>query len=190
MRSDQVLCSLLLSGLLLLGAAVGEATDEVGIFFDRDAEETCISASAMSNVTSYLILLDPSASGGVYGWQCELDCENGSILSVEYAGGQAINIAQVPDFIVGLGNPLPGGSAVELATFSVLVDGAGPVGLYILPSGSSSEETPIYADGNDVGVRLPMTPRTIGAESLVAGINYPNCMPEASTWGQVKLIYQ
>jgi len=188
MRSNLTFCSLLLSCLLLLSATTILATDEVGIFFDQDAEQTCVTASALSSVTSYLILLEPSASSGVYGWQCEIECENGSILIVEYAGNGAINVTQVPIFTVGLGNPIPGGSAVELASFSVFVDGSGPVGLYIFPSGI--EESPIYAAGDDPGNLLPMNPRTIGAESLVAGINYPNCMPDANTWGQVKLIYQ
>jgi hypothetical protein len=34
-----------------------------------------------------------------------------------------------------------------------------------------------------------MTPKTIGEQDLVAGINRPGCIPEGATWGHVKSLY-
>lgn len=191
MRAIGKLLALAAGATLVLGSGTGNALDEVGIFFDQVAEQNCIEAEVYSTLDAYLIILEPSASGGVGGWACYIDSENAMILGVEYSGGGAINVATVPEFVVGLASPLPAGPTVELAKVSVMVSGNEPVGFFLLPSTMASDlDQPIYADGSDPDILLPLSPRTIGTESLVAGINRPNCIPESATWGRVKLIYE
>ncbi len=178
----------LLAAALLLWPALAGAGDEVGVFFDTVGEENCILAEQFSTLDAFLLLLEPSVSVG--GWECLLEAENVSILSVTLAG-QAVNAGpSLTDFMVGLAYPLPADLAVKLAQVSVLVMGGDPVGFFIYPGSQPSiAGTPAYADGSDPSNLIPMTPRTIGANSLVAGINRPACIPEHSTWGSVKSIY-
>jgi hypothetical protein len=182
---------------LLLGAVLAlllipqptPAADEVGIFFDEHGDQNCVRAEPYSTMNAYLLLLDPSASGGVSGWECGLDYENVMLTDVVY-NGQALNVHSVPDFVVGLGSPLPWSSVIKLVQLSVLVMGSDPVGFYIYPSSTPSlEGTPAYADGANPDNLLPMTPKTIGERALVAGINRPGCIPEGATWGHVKSLY-
>jgi hypothetical protein len=171
------------------GSALGG--DEIGIFFDQSGRDNCIEADLYSTQNGYILLLEPTATGGISGWECSVEVENTTIVGVTLAG-QAINLGSgQTDFAVGLTVPLPSRPAVELAKLSVLVSASGPVGFYIYPCASnpSLPDSPAYADGDDPGHLLPLAPRTMGPDALVAGINRPECIPEDVTWGRVKATY-
>jgi hypothetical protein len=164
------------------------ASDEVGIFFDEGGRDNCIQAEPFATLEAYLLLLEPTVS--VIGWECSLEVDNLSLVEVTLAG-QGFNAGSGSDFYVGLTSPLPYGLAVKLAQVAVLLMGGGSGGFYIYPASVPSlEGTPVYADGSNPTHLLPMTPRTISGDALVAGVNMPNCLPEQTTWGRVKSIYQ
>jgi len=179
---------------LLLGTAAFVASpsllpagDEVGVFFDSEAEENCIEAQQSAVLNAYLLLVEPSAS--VAGWECSLEVENIFLLDM-ILSGEATNFGSGDDYVVGLTYPLPASRAVQLARMSVMVTGSDPAGFFILPTTFPSlDGTPAYADGSDPDILLPMTPNTIGSNSLVAGINWPNCLPDEATWGRVKAMF-
>ena len=180
-----ILPAVVLAALLLPCLAAGG--DEVGIFFDEYGEENCIRADPYSTLSAYLLLFDPTASGGIGGWACVLDMDNVTLLQVQFAGGGAINVGTEPEYYVGLGSPLPLSAVVELASLSVLVMGSEPVGFFI--DAVVGYDDPVYVDGADPELTFAMIPRTIGADNLVAGINRPGCIPEGATWGRVKTLY-
>ncbi len=184
--------ALCLFGIFLLGAAApAVAIDEIGLFFDPDADESCLQASAYANVGVYLFLLDPSAVSGVSGWECSLELRDVVLTGVTLTGG-GLNFATAPDFMVGVGtaNPLPARRAVELARLSVLYLNT-PAAFYIHPFPIPSlEGSPVYADGANPSILLPLTPRVVGAGGIAAGINLPACLPEEATWGAVKHSYE
>jgi hypothetical protein len=164
------------------------ADDQVGIFFDQAAEENCIQATQTLTLDAYLLLLEPT-SASVYGWECALEIDNAFMLEINFAG-QAVNGGTGSNYIVGLINPLPASRAVQLARLSIMVMADSRAGFHIFPTSTPSlPGTPAYADGSDPSILVPMTPKTIGADALVAGINLPNCIPEETTWGRVKVIY-
>jgi hypothetical protein len=118
-----------------------------------------------------------------------LEIDNAFMLEINFAG-QAVNAGSGSSYIVGLASPLPTSHAVQLARLSVMVMANNRAGFHIYPVPVPSlPGTPTYADGSDPSIIVPMTPKTIGADALVAGINLPNCIPEETTWGRVKVIY-
>lgn len=187
--------ALCLFGIFLLGAAApAVAIDEIGLFFDSDGIESCLQTSPYSNIAVYLILLDPSATSGVSGWECSLELRDVVLTGVTLMGGGTNfdNQGSELDFIVGIGtlNPLPASRAVQLARLTVLylnTPAAFFIHPYLIPS--LDEGTPVYADGATASL-LPLTPRVVGAGGIAAGINLPACLPEEATWGAVKHSYE
>ncbi len=186
--SVQILAVTGLGLLCALRPAVATAADQVGVFFDQAAEQNCIQVEQTETLEAYLFLLEPTSSS-VIGWECTLEIDNAFLLEVVLAG-QAINVGSGDDFVVGLANPLPASATLQLARLSVMVVAGNQAGFFIHPSTFPSlPGTPVYADGSDPTLLIPMTPKTIGSNSLVAGINLPNCIPDQATWGRVKVIY-
>lgn len=172
----------------MTSTSITSADDQVGIYFDQGAEENCIQANQTLTLDAYLLLLEPT-SAGVYGWECALEINNAFLLEINFAG-QAVNAGSGSNYIVGLMSPLPSSSTVQLARLSVMVVADNQAGFHIYPvSTPAIPGTPAYADGSDPSILLPMAPKTIGTNSLVAGINLPDCIPEETTWGRVKVIY-
>ncbi len=188
MKLHRAMLALMATALLTVVAGLAVAEDEIGIFFDQVATENCIDiGQSTTTLDAYLLLLEPTTS--VFGWECSVEVENAFVLEVDLAG-QAVNVGSGDEYVVGLSSPLPANTAVQLARMSVMVVTGDQAGFYIFPvTLSSLDGTPSYADGGNPEILLPMTPHTIGANSLVAGINLPNCIPTESTWGRVKTIY-
>jgi len=184
-RASGALRICLAAGLL---AAAGAATagDEIGLFFDQGAELPCLRAEAYSTPTAYLLLLDPSASGGVYGWECTLDYTNVMLIGSPTINGVGLIVTTPPEFQVGLASPLLRSPVVELARLQFLLLG-GSASFYIYPFREAV--TPQYADGSDPSILLPMTPRGMSGGALVAGVNLPECITVDATWGQIKNVY-
>jgi len=180
-----VICGLAVALLAAAGAAI--AGDEIGLFFDEHAELPCLRAEAFSTPTAYLLLLDPSASGGVYGWECTLDYTNVMLIGSPAINGVGLNITTPPEFMVGLAAPLLRSPIVELARLQFLIL-AGSAAFYIYPLRQG--ETPQYADGSDPSILLPLTPRGMSGGALVAGVNLPECITIDATWGRIKHVYE
>jgi hypothetical protein len=188
-RRAAALCAAAL--LAVLPALPAGATDEIGLFFDTQAEQPCLEAGSFTTLATYLILVQPSASSGVSGWECAVRYDNATFTSCTLAG-TALNVFQAPDFQVGLSPSLPWAQDVLLAQLNFVSGGAGPVRFYVEPCRIPSiPGTPVYADGADPSILLPMAPRTLGGGSgPVAGVNLPECTPESATWGQVKTTFR
>ncbi len=183
-----VLAAAAAAAACLSGTAV--AADEIGLFFDGQAQNPCVQAGAFASLTTYLILLEPSASAGVSGWECSIDYDNATFTGYMLAG-TALSVDTPPQFEVGLSPSLPRAPAVLLAQLNFVSGGSGPVSFYIQPYRYPSlPDTPVYATGADPVILLPMTPRTLGGGGAVAGVNLPECTPESATWGQVKATFQ
>jgi hypothetical protein len=149
-------------------------TDEdiVGIFFD--------SGSYLMNdgylptpgiITGYLVLKNCSIPQGVSAWELRHELVGPAFFAGSTLMGQALNIGNAPDFIVGLGEPLPPTPDVLLAEFNYFIYDPymeiyltlGPASIPSLPGSM------VFASGADSGVLLPMFPFTGFAE--VAFIN-------------------
>lgn len=179
-------------GWILILIAVAGAADEIGLFFDERGETACLQTPRYSPTTLYLLLLEPSASGGVSGWECSLEFEGALLVSVVLAGS-GTNFYTAPDFVVGIGTlaPLPRAPVVALAQLSLLTTGT-TSSFYVRasPQPSLDEDLPAYADGQNPAILIPMIPREIGPGGLVAGVNLPNCTPVSASWGEVKTSFE
>lgn len=178
-----------------LGPACARAADEIALAFDPGGEHSCLDAEAFVQVTTYLLILSPAASGGVFGWECEIDYPGHAVLvGTALAGVNPVNVAQPPSFQVGLGGgPLPYAPVVEAARLTFLLTSADPIRFAILPFTPCSlpdYELPVYADGANPNVLRPLTPRVIYGENVAAGINLPGCSPQPLTWGDIKKLYE
>jgi hypothetical protein len=185
-------CALaLLTSLLTVAPAI--ALDEVGIFFDQTGSEFCLEAESFATVDAYMLLVEPSNDSGVYGFECSVEIENVTMLSVTFPA-QAINVGDDDlDFKVGFANPVPHREAIELARLSLLISSSDPSRLFIHPTRNqpSIPDTPVYADGGDPNILIPMEPiDNFSEEGMVAGINLPQCVDEGVTWGQLKVKYE
>lgn len=177
------------------GPARARAADEIALAFDPGGEHSCLDAEAFVQVTAYLLILAPSASGGVSGWECEIDYPAHAVLVGAALGGvNPLNVAQPPSFMVGLGGgPLPSAPVVEAARLTFLLTSADPIRFVILPFTPCSlpeYELPVYADGANPNVLRPLTPRVIYGDNVAAGINLPGCSPQPLTWGDIKKLYE
>ncbi len=176
--------------VIALAATSVHAADEIGVFFDDQGVENCIRLDQFGIVDAYVLLLQPSLSSGLVGWECSVVLEEVAVMSVSLMG-LAIDVdAGETDFQVGLGIPLFG-SVVHVATIKVMLTGE-QAPIYIFPNLNlpSVEDSPIYIDGSDFAALIPLTPHSITGENLVAGINAFQCFPESKTWAELKTIYR
>ena len=124
------------SGFLLfahLGAGATPPGDSLGLWFDpayTRNETHCIDFPHFSE--AYLVLHAPSA-GAVGGWECRA-VTDGPVTPLGWdLEGQAVNFVQPPQFVVGLGSPLPTGDAVLLATLQFMITAGDPVVFGLTP---------------------------------------------------------
>ncbi|MFH1842907.1 MAG: hypothetical protein ABIF77_06840 [bacterium] len=201
---------LAVASLLMVGpvfADCNEDPDEICIVFDypTSCAQNCISMFG-APLSAYVVIQNPSAAGGVSGYEFMLCREGGAPFVVPpncYLAGyvyppNAINVATEPEFIVGLGVPLPQEHCVLLLTINMLIFcpdcwcfGVQPVPSPSIPGAMA------YADGADPGNIIPMNPCTGGDwdSCTMACINCEWCPPdppvdaEHQTWGQLKSLY-
>lgn len=167
------------------------AADEIGVFFDPEATTATWTTSAPDElVTAYLVLLEPSATEPIGAWECRLAWQTPGpdVVVVQWnLRGDGTNFGTAPDFIVGVGSPLPPAAQVVLMDFLVLVPSpADPVTFFVqpfsvpsltLPPGSPyTVQLPLYSSG--ASGDLTVLTQTSGCESLpVAEINGPAPAP-------------
>lgn len=147
------------------------ASDTVGIYFDERAESTCVAGHLFTPISAYLVICEPTATGGVLGWEGTLGFDPGLYVSVAQYYGNCLNVTQFPEFAVGLASPLPAGASVVIARLSVFA--TAPGGLWFGPASRPSIQgatTPIYVGADDV--LRPMTP---ASSEPLAIIGYADC---------------
>lgn len=94
----------------------------VGLFFDEDFYMTDITVQEPGIVEAYLVLLDVT-DVGISGWECRFEIEGEEHCQLMGADlmGDALNVGSLPEFVVGLGTPLPALPEVHLATLQLMV---------------------------------------------------------------------
>lgn len=180
------------AALSQLGATAAAAQDRVGIYFDPGytTNET-VTPATPAILTGYLVLRDPSAAGGVGGWELCADIQGPAQFMSWQLEGQTINTDPPPCFTVGIGGPpLPAAPAMLLATFQLVVEAAEPVMLLLEPQFHPSlPGSMAYLDGADPDVLIPMT--TVTGTPAVAFINsdvpVPDITPQFLHFGEVVL---
>jgi hypothetical protein len=164
---------------LMAPAARGQADpclDHIGVYFDEAATAHCRSTTTASElVTAYLVLTRPSVLGSIGGWECSVQLEGDPLALTWTLAGDALNVDQPPQFQVGLPAGLPFGTAVVLASASFLV--ASPsdsIRIFVRPYHNPSLPAwagPVYAEAQNPGVLVPLTPSTGDADTPAATVN-------------------
>lgn len=145
--------------------------DRVGLYFDDDFYMNETDFFNPGILEAHLVLKNPSHPDGISGWECrmEIDGDNWLLVGSEIMG-QSINIGESPDFIVGLGEPMPWAENLHLADLHLLMlVTQSEAALHLMPVLDPSipgEMAYLSADFNDL---IPMRPSS--GESLVAVIN-------------------
>jgi hypothetical protein len=122
--------------------------DLIGLYADPAGERTVATAAPGEPFVAYLLLKDPSRTCGIRGWECWIEIsDNIRVLDWQLAG-QAINVMQPPEFVVGLGSPLDSEPVVQLARARCLVTDERPATLAMR---GARQDGPVYvlADGSD-----------------------------------------
>lgn len=188
-----------LASFVLAGGAMAQVDpdpDGIGLYLDAQGTEYC--AEFMGGpITFYLLITNPTVNG-VAGWECHVDyvippgCfETGWTLT-----GDAINVSTAPDFVVGLGTPLPYSTAITVATFGILVFCPDCTEFNIRAADLPSiPGFPAYVDPDDIGHILPLYKSTgfANPDSPVAQLNCVDCTVlagEEATWGKMKALYR
>ncbi len=163
--------------MTLLGAELvaAQGTDEVGIYFDTGYSQTSIDVETTPGfLAGYLVMHNPSAAGGVGGWELCAGIEGPAQFSSWVLEGDNINTSTPPCFTVGIGaSPLPSAPDVLLATFQLIVTDVQPVTLTLEPKYNASiPDRMSYLDGADLGHIIPL--QTTTTVPQVAFINDSN----------------
>ena len=143
----------------------------VGLFFDDYYIENDIEFPDVGTVTAHLVLFNPTDPDGISGWECRLEIVGAQCLLMgSELTGEAINVGVSPEFLVGLGTPLPWAETIQLADFNfLLIQPNTEAYLNLLPLQNPSipgEMAFLSADNMDI---IPM--RSITGNSQVASIN-------------------
>ncbi len=124
-----ILCYLTLATL----PTPATAQDQVGIYWDTNYTQTTLTQDPVpGSATGYLVITDPSITGGIVGWELCVN-KTGSALIYNWAlSGQSFNLESEPCFSVALTEPLPPtGNAILLATFQAYVSTGEPTEFYL-----------------------------------------------------------
>jgi hypothetical protein len=158
-------------------------------------------------LAAHVVLQNPSAAGGVLGFQFWLCDESGLLFEPPFGcmvtgytlPPGAINVCPEPKFVVGLTAPLPWASCILLVSVEMIIAcwdcwclGAMPDPMFEIP------EPMLYADGGDPGNLIYMYPCTSSgwADYQMACVNCDYCPPgpplaiEEASWGHIKELYR
>lgn len=161
---SEVICS----GVVQEGISNGE--NLVGLFFDSEFTQSDAFIGVPGVLDAHLVLMNPTDLSGLSGWECQLQISGTSILIGATLMGQSVNVGVSPEFIVGLGEPLPWAPNIHLATFLFFVlDPGSETALFLMPTNTPSIPDQMVWLSADYNNMLPMTPHT--GSPLVSYIN-------------------
>jgi hypothetical protein len=199
LRTMLLAASLLLLGFSSTWAQCNPGTDEICIVFDYPACcENCTYVPPGSTVDLYFVLQNPSAAGGVLGYEFDLcQLEGPNILNLGFTFPiDIIPIVPPPPFVISLPEPLPAEPCVLLAVQHMIVLGPDCWCNGVIPvTGGSVPGEMVYVDGGNPGNLIVMNPCTGpgGDSCTMACINCADCLPVgegAETWGGLKVLYR
>jgi hypothetical protein len=154
------------------GASQITGSDVAGLFFDEFGLQNWAQSYGEA-VTLYLCLLNASAPSGVSGWECRVEWTGDLMVLGWHPRGVAINVATPPEFVVGLGAPLPWQPSIVLMDFQVFSWTSGPRLFYLHPVAVPSlPGSMVYAAGSDPGSLIPMNWPTGDENDPVAILDY------------------
>jgi hypothetical protein len=169
----------------------------IGVYFDSEATVVSATVPVDEIFALYLILTNPSAPGGVAGWELAFhyDYQNLFLLGYSFAGN-GINICDPwPNICVGIPPPpLPWAETIVLMTlnFYVLTDACVEYTLTPVEYPSLPGQM-IYNDGADPFNLIPLHPSSGNVELPVAALNCEGPPPirvQETSWGQAKALYR
>ncbi len=165
--------------------------DNLGIFWDTGYyTEEVVNPAPNTLFTGYLVLANPSTSGGILGWECQVDVEGPAIMLGWQLEGENINIGSGSDFVVGLASPLPYHDQTLLGSFEVVaLDPEEHVLFNLLPTRLPSVVDQMsWVPGSAPNTLLPL--RTRWGHPLVAVIGPPSPVAVETPSPQVQLLGQ
>jgi hypothetical protein len=187
---------LAMSGLLIgthAMAQIDTGENGIGFYFDQGATINCDNPGAVGPVDLFLCLTNLTAPDGVAGWECRVEITQGVyVLDTALSGLNPVNFGAAPDYIVGLGEPLPWAPSLVVAVFTIGVFMPDPIELFIKPVVNPSiPGVPAFADGGNPDLLIALVQSTGGPDIPVAVIN-GDCpvANEDATWGTVKSLYR
>ena len=176
-------------------AQVDPDVNSIGIYFDQGATINCTTAPLFTLFTSYLCATNISEPSGIFGWECSVECgPPGNFLELAWTPrGLYVNVLTPPNFVVGLGQPLPWVPSIVLMDISIMALSYDPIYFTLHPTIPSSfyPPSPGYAAGDDPGNLIPLD-YSVGSEDVCAIIN-GDCYVvgnEEMSWGGVKALYR
>ncbi len=180
LRPESALFSVLIAALVCMGLMTtatithAQTLDEVGIYWDASFTSNVGNTATIPGViTGYIVLHNPSGTGGVLGWEACIDVEGpGSFAGWDFQG-QAINAGTAPCLAVGYTAPLPAGNDIILASFNFVATDVGPITLSMKPDWFASLPGELsYIPGDDPESLVAMY--TVTGIEAVAGLNGGN----------------
>ena len=154
-------------------ATAALAQDQVGVYWDAAYSEVVTTTTVPAALTGYVVLHDPTGTGGVLGWEACFAIDGPASFGGWDFQGQAINVGTEPCVAVGYASPLPASSNILLGTFQFIVTGDGPIDLSMKPAWTASLPGQMsYIPGDDPEALIAMVTAT-GVEN-VAGVNGGN----------------
>ncbi|MCB1185210.1 hypothetical protein KDM41_17455 [bacterium] len=166
--------------------------NRLGLYFDPGfaAPDTTVPL-APQVVPAWLVLRNPSESGGVAGWSCRLETSAGASLINVVPAGSAFDAASAPDefAITVLGSPLPSASDIVLAQAQVLVLDPAVTTAVVSVRGladSALPGLPTWTPGAPGAAAVAMAPASgglaIGTMHLVDPLSAVDDTPAAATF--------
>lgn len=171
-------------------AVVDPDPDMMGVYFDTNADNVCVTAAFLAHVPAYIIYTNPTEPM-VVGFECQITKTAGNSAITTTFPVPGTNVGTATNIIVGYGNPIPTAPATVMATMDIFFLDFTPVELFIGPSVPSS---------NDMGLPMVMRPdfslRTVGTSvesGPCAQINAPICGvvdTQDASFGEVKALFR
>jgi hypothetical protein len=192
MRRSVIPLAVLLLAAGAASAQVDPGDNGIGVYFDEQASQNCLTVGDIQIVDAWLMLTRPTATGGVAAFECRLDVPDNLLLVNTLYTTQGYNLAASPDQLVGFITPLPHAPIVVLAQLQFLTLDTAPAYLYLGPiERPSVPGQMVYVAPDDVGTKVPMIWSTGGPGYPVASINGDCAVAsEHESWGGVKALYR
>jgi hypothetical protein len=166
--------------------------DSMGIYFDTAGNSNCANLSMFTPQNAYLLLANPTAPTGGFACRVSMVGVPHFVFSTDLGGNMDLD-SSLEGFQVGASAPYPVvAHHIVLATFQIMLQGAGYLAFYIRP--------PVPPYGTCPGPvvwSVDGTVRCCGVSSghvslPVAGWNSPNCpvAAESLSFGAIKGLYR